>query len=344
MDQLEKLKAQEAELEAQMLGNQEPEEAASATQEEGVEQTQEELEAAEYMEENIREGEGTMEEQSYEEESEEFVPEPEPERKPRTDWKKRFVGLQKSHEATIRQHEVDMSNLREQINELHRSLIESRSQEREVQGDIFDGAFTQEDEDTFGPDGMAVVKKATRVAIEKQLNPLKEQLKRSEEARLADIQERTRERKSEEYQQFLSRLSTLAPDYAELNADKGFLEWLSMPDDFSGLPRKTLLRQAEAARDVMRVADFFIAYEQSKSAVQRRGPSVEAKRRMVPTGTGTSAPPKNQQEVGYYRKSDINKFYSDVGKGRYKGQEDVIKATEAAIEAAYREGRILHGN
>ena len=70
-----------------------------------------------------------------------------------------------------------------------------------------------------------------------------------------------------------------------------------------------------------------------------------AKRHVTPVGTGGSSGPQPKgktSDKGYYRKSDIDKFFSDVLKGRYKGQQSVIDSTEKAIEQAYVEGRVLH--
>ena len=80
MPTLEELKQQEAELEAQMLGNQETE-VTSAT-EEGVEQSEDEQQAAEWMEEHI-----VPDPPAPPEEIEDIELQPQPEKKPRNDWK-----------------------------------------------------------------------------------------------------------------------------------------------------------------------------------------------------------------------------------------------------------------
>ena len=52
---------------------------------------------------------------------------------------------------------------------------------------------------------------------------------------------------------------------------------------------------------------------------------------------------QKKSEPGYYRQSDIDKFYSDMMKGRYKDEPGVIQATESAIEQAIRDKRVLKG-
>ena len=356
--QLEKLKQEEAELEAQMLGNQtdpqqteEPE--VSATEDGSYERTEEELAADEFMMDTIT---GDQEEpedpESFEPEQSEpephvpEEPEPQPQKPKRTNWKKRFVGLQKSHEASTHAHKREVMELRDQLAAQRREILELQSQmaQREVQGDLFEGAFTEEEEDTFGADGLDVVKKAAKVAIERQVKPIQEELQKHKQARVEDLERQAAEDKRREYQGFLSRLETLVPEYAELNVDKGFLQWLSEADDFSGYPRNQLFRRAEASRDVTRVADFFLEYQSTRAPSEQEIPA-EAKRHVTPVGRGGggAAPTKRKpSDKGYYRKSDIDKFFSDVMKGRYSDQQSVIEATEKAIEEAYLEGRVLH--
>jgi len=352
---LERLKAEEAELEAQMLGDQtqdpenpvvrepseaeSPESAISTTDADGLVPTTEENEAGEFMENMITqpshaEGFDTDEEQ----------PDDQPQKRQYTDWKKRFKGLQRSHEATVHAHKTEVMELRETIDDLKQQLADLRDAKQEVQGDVFDGIFSEEDEDTFGTEGLDIVKKAARAAIEKQVKPLQEELRRQERARLEESKKSTQASRQSAYQDFLKRLESLVPEYAELNVDKDFLAWMSLPDEFSGYPRGQLFQKAEANGDVLRVADFFLQYKE-ETAPKPKTVDKDIERQVTPVGSGGggSSSPKPKREATYYRESDINKFYDDVLKGRYKGRHDTVLATEAAIDQAMAEGRILRG-
>lgn len=357
--QLERLKAEEAELEAQMLGDQsqDPEELAaplenedSTTDEDSIVASEEELEAASMIEEIIvqpnadEETEGELDDPFDEGTSDDDEPlEGQPQQPKRTNWKKRFIGLQKSHEATVHAHKREVMELKAKMADLEEALFKLRSAKQEVQGDVFDGVFSQEDEDTFGAEGLDIVKKAAKTAMDKQLKPLQEELRRQEEARIKQLKSQSVAERQAAYQQFLDRLGSLVPEYAELNVDKGFLNWMNGADDFSGAPRGDLFRKAEAAGDVLRVADFFMQYKEQQKPKQKPIPK-DVERHVTPVGSGGSSPgPRTQPKTTYYRESDINKFYNDVLKGRYAGRKAVVDATEAAIERAYTENRILRG-
>ena len=346
-EQLEKLKAEEAELEAKMLGTPSDPETAEATTEEleVTPRTEEELEADEYMMDTIT-GDQSEPEPALDPEPEPVVTqEPSPQKPKRVNWKKRFVNYKSSTDSTIyglRQELMDMKRELARLMEDNQQLSEVK---REEQGDLFDGAFTQEDEDTFGSEGLDVVKKAAKVAIERQVKPLQEELRKQEKLRLADLQRRNQGDRNEHYQRFLSNLSTLVPDYGTVNKDPKFLAWLDQSDDYSGQKRQTLFRRAESTGDVARVADFFMDYKRSQNVVADATniPKAAAKH-ITPTGSGGGpAPPKQPQAPGYYKESDINKFYRDLMKGRYEGQQGVIMATEKAIEQAYLDRRVLRG-
>lgn len=341
MDQLERLKQEEAELEAQMLGNPtEPEAPVAPTEEEELTaSTPEELEAAEVME-GIIVPPSSEEDQLDDDELEVS----QPQKPKRINWKKRFTNYKTSTDGTINGLRRELIDLKSQMATLAEENHRWRSAKQEVQGDLFEGAFTQEDEDTFGTDGLDVVKKAAKVAIERQVKPLQEELRKQEAQRIQDMQTRAHSDKQMQYDEFLANLGALVPEYQELNKDKNFLSWMSGKDTYGSQVRMDLFRKAEANGDVTRVADFFSEYKSTLEQVKPTSNVPDAVRRHItPVGGGaTQAVPKGDADPGYYRKSDIDKFYSDLTKGRYEGQQGVIMATEEAIEQAYRDNRVLH--
>jgi hypothetical protein len=344
-NQLEKLRAEEAELEAQMLGNPsvptEPEEpvedtyvSPEAPTEEGIERTEDEVAADEFMMDTITQSD---------ESEEPYEPEPQPQKPKRTNWKKRFINYKSSTDLTLSGLRTELTEMRAAVHELMSENARLRQVKQEKQGDLWEGAFTQDDEDTFGTEGLDVVKKAAKVAIDRTVKPLQEELQRHEKQRAEELKKQAHEQKLNRYNSFLEKLGNIVPEYAELNRDKDFLEWMSDPDEYSGMRRMDLFRQAEASHDVGRVAQFFTDFQVETGQTQEPELSPEMQRHVTPVGSGGggAARPNKQPDKGYYRQSDIDKFYTDVMKGRYAGQKDVIEATEKAIEQAALDGRIL---
>lgn len=319
--QLERLKAEEAQAEAQAFGNptveEHPQEAPA---------TEAATEQKDPMEEII-------------------LPAQPEEKKKRTNWKHRFTSYKAATDTTLYEQRMEIADLKQQVAGLMETLGELRSGTQE-QGDLFDGVFTKEDEDTFGADGMDVVKKAAKAAVEKATKPLNEKLQKQEKEHIESLKRQSKAAKEAEYAKFLDALEGMVPDYKELNFDPGFAEWMNLPDTYSGLTRAPLFQKAEAAGDVARVAEFFVEYKASLKPQPEAIPE-ELARHITPVGSGVATPAtsvaNNKTGVQIIYESEIDKFYSDVTKGRYKGQESVIASIEAQIDKAAMEGRIHKG-
>jgi hypothetical protein len=339
MNQLDRLKAEEVELEAahkaQMLGN--PEDTSAATGDVILE-TAEQLEADEVMGNIIV---PPSSEDDFEEADVDIV---QPQKQTRTNWKKRFTNYKSATDGTINGLRRELIDMRSQVANLMAEANTARNAQQEVQGDLFDGAFSQEEEETFGTDGLDVVKKAAKVAIERQVKPLQEELRRQENNRIKDMQDRAQGDKQTQYNGFLENLEMLVPDYAELNRDSSFLGWMSGKDTYGTQVRMDLFRAAERGGDVTRVADFFTEFKETLSEVTDLNIVPEAVRKHItPVGGGgsTATPRQNNTEPVYYKESDVNKFYSDLTKGRFDGQKAKVDQSVADIELAYSQGRVL---
>ena len=337
MTQLEKLKAEEAELEAAMaanLGNptEQPVEAPQPTEPVATTPT-----IDEQMTEIITQTDGTQEPYVQEE--------PEPPPKQRTNWKKRYTNYKASTDATIYGLRSEVSELKAQLAEALQSINTMRDAKVENQGDVWEGTFSEDDVATFGADGLEVVKKAASTLVERQLDPLKQRIQEQESKQIDQLKRSAEADQKRAYDEFITRLGTLVPDYAEINVDREFLEWMKLPDDYSGITRADLFRKAESVRDVARVAEFFVEFQQSKQPKDDPLPR-EVQQHIMPTGSGSASTVPSQTNnsgVQYIYISEINKFYDDVGKGRYVGRESDIANIEAQIERAHVEGRILQG-
>lgn len=325
---IEQLKAEEEAAEAEFKSNlseqptpeMEPEVQPETT-------TPEELEAAEYIADVITEQE----------------PEAAPQKQSRTNWKKRFQNFKSSADATIYELRQENAGLKSDMAHLRASVHElQKRQAEETPSDPFAGVFSEDDEATFGEDGLAVVKKATQTAIERATKPLQDRLNASEERATIKAQEAAQRENKNLYNEFLSKLEIIVPDFKKVNVDPGFLKWMQEPDIYSGITRAKLFTQAESSRDVSRVGEFFVEYKEATKA----RPSAAVEKHITPVGgqAATSAPMQpttNDSEVIYT--SEIDKFYDDVMKGRYAGRHNEVMAIEDKIDKAVAQNRIRKG-
>ena len=132
---------------------------------------------------------------------------------------------------------------------------------------------------------------------------------------------------------FYDRLDMLAPRWEALNNDAGFAAWLKQLDPASGHTLAALLKDAENKLDAQRAAMFFTTYERELQKSQTPAPAPR------PSTVATPMPVAPQQNV--VRRVDIERFYQDVQRGKYRGRETEALAIEQNIMNAQREGRVV---
>lgn len=255
----------------------------------------------------------------------------------RVNWKKRFTNYKASSDATIYSLRTDNAELRSQVLDLSKRmdvLLAERTDEK----DPFENLFTDEDRDTLGDEALNIFTKASKTAVDSAVSPLKAKLEEERQMRLRDQERMAKNDRQSAYGIFLEKLGDLVPSFNEINVDPGFNKWMQAPDTFSGFPRKDLFHRAEAAGDVSRVAEFFAEYQQ---LVEK--PSEKAQRTLeaavAPTGSGAAEVTSNVKKPTYLM-SEVDKFFTDVSKGKYKGRESLAKELENKYDQAFVDGRI----
>lgn len=155
---------------------------------------------------------------------------------------------------------------------------------------------------------------------------------------------------------FYDILDRELPDWEVTNHDQEFVRWLGMVDPFSGRVRKDLLDEAHRNNEASRVLNIIKGYRSERAAVNPAGnlqpsagngngvdrsppPQFELQSLAAP-GRAKSGQPPVPPDQPYYTHNDINRFYTDVTRGVYKGRDADKAAVEAQLFAAAREGRI----
>jgi uncharacterized protein YukE len=134
---------------------------------------------------------------------------------------------------------------------------------------------------------------------------------------------------------FFDRLTKLVPDWTAVNADQGFLAWLSQEDPVYGVPRQNALNVAREQLNVERTAAVFRAYTGPAKAV----PTVDPLDKQVsPRGAATAAP--TPTELPVVTQAQITQFYQELRQGRYRGNEAEAARIEQVINTALADGRV----
>ena len=260
---------------------------------------------------------------------------------PRNDWKGRYTSLRAHHDALVFELRNEVSYLKDQVVALNK-VISQQTKVDTTKAEPVDYAkvLTKEEREVLGEEAVAALSKMTAKATEAAVNPLQTQLETEKQNRMDREVKEAKDNKAQAQNIFLQRLGQLVPDYATIDKDPEFAKWCSGMDQYSGMARKDLFRRAEVTGDVARVAEFFVAYKNSKTTPAKKKDVLEES--ITPTGEG-SAEAANQQsgEDQYFTMAEVNQFYDDVAKGvKYKGKEKLVNQIEAEIEKAALGGRL----
>jgi hypothetical protein len=245
------------------------------------------------------------------------------------DWEKRFKNFKATTDVTIhglRQENMyyreEMQKQQDQIQDLAKKFAEQQSTV-----DPFKD-LSEEERELIGEETLEILRKSQATIIQKEVAPIKEELAKERDLRNKQNERQLERDKQEVYQRFLTKLADLVPHYGAIDTNPQFIKWMEQPDPVSGYPRANIFKNAQAAGDVQRVADFFLEYEKLTTPKDKLADKVN------PTKTGgppqTRKPKENKKPV--ITQKFAMKFYDDVAKGKYKGRLKEQLKIEQAID------------
>ena len=205
---------------------------------------------------------------------------------------------------------------------------------------------TNKDVEEYG-DSIDVMRRAAKEEVAGQMGRVAQLEKELAQLKgvVPQVQQVQQQQKSSSEKQFWDDLNREVPNWSDINKNPDFQSWLLEIDPLTGINRQTYLEDAQRKLDSGRVINFFTAFAQvngidnsarDKSATQ----SAELQKQVAPKRGRAGQPVSNEART--YTPKDIEKFFSDVRKGKYKGREDERARMERDIFAAQQENRIVN--
>jgi hypothetical protein len=205
--------------------------------------------------------------------------------------------------------------------------------------------ITDEEAREYGEDFLNVVGKKAK----EELAPLIKDYKR----KIEELEERVKgvhgQMSVSTQEKMFTKMDEDLPQWRDLNRDETFLDWLALPDPYSGAIRHELLKSAFAGNDASRVLRFFKGFLAEEAAVAPAGAEPDFESTMVPKvplqnlaapGRAKTAAAGAPAEKPIFTRAQIAKFYADVAANKYRGRDAQKSTLEAQIFDAQREGRI----
>lgn len=269
---------------------------------------------------------------------------PTPDPKPEDEtWKQKYDVLNGKYRAEV-------PNLHSKVKELEGRIAELTAKEEEAKaGSAAQEAASKKKEgleaamaklkEEYGEEFIEHSRALARMEFEDAIRPLAEKL---------DGAQSLAQKLAEE--KYLKTLHDKAPNWETIKDDPEFHEWLSVEDEFTGIRRFDLAKQAMLNGDAGRVAAFYNAFSKSKggnepASAPAPSPAESGKNKLVAPqpipSNSTSRAASVDGELPIIRSSELARFARDVIAGKYEGRESEMKALEQKYNSAQAAGRIV---
>lgn len=263
-------------------------------------------------------------------------------------WEHRYKSMKGRYdrsEAQIRTLSEQISNLQNVIATLQ-TAPQNYSQDDDADYST-SRLITPEEEKDYGSEFLSVVGKKAKeeltpevAKLRREIAGLKQQLNGVGNYVAGNARERMENLMNEQL-----------PNWKEVNVNSEFLNWLKLPDAYSGAIRHELLKAAYERNDAPRVLAFFKGFlaEEAATNPAERGPDLPDGATVQPKisletlaapGRAKTAAASAPAEKPSFTRAMISKFYADSAAGRYRGKEAEKDRIERQIFEAEREGRI----
>ena len=264
-------------------------------------------------------------------------PQPVAPQPPAEDWQQKYKSLfgrfakdTSELQAQNKQYESQMTAMQRQLD----TLMQTRKQDEVKEHKAAD----PKDVENFGADLIEMVQRYAERVFQSmsdqfgtKANELDGRLK-ALETQVTGVSDRTNNTLE---QQFYATLNTLVPDWEQVNQDPRWLAWLGEEDPVYGANRQVALDHAHKGMDVQRVASVFKAFK----AAHPVKPRSSLENQVAPNGASAPSPQAPGARPVLASKF-VEKFYNDLAKGRYAGNEAEANRIESEINLAAAEGRI----
>lgn len=248
-------------------------------------------------------------------------------------WEEKYRVLDGKYKAEVPRMAQEIRGLKDTIEELRTTVTKATAPPPASPVPIpTEGMTLKQVEETFGEDwAKAVVAIAAQIADDRVTR-----VRQDFQPQLESVEKRSAETARDS---FIRELTTLVPDWQQIDTDDNFTVYLDEVDELSGRSRRQFFSEADKRNDARRVAKFFTTFKGNSTAPAptappaATNPAVEAL--LQPSTTRVTEVPKGKK---VWASADIRQFYVDVRRGRYTPQE--TQRIESDIFAAQRENRL----
>jgi hypothetical protein len=260
-------------------------------------------------------------------------------------WEHKYLSLKGRYDKEIPQLRDELRRVSHELRLAHeevatlRTSVQSQPARNETH---FDSLITDEERKDYGDDFLNVVAKRAKEVVGAELAAAQQKIAKLEQqvgGVAATTQINAREKMFKE-------LGERVANWKEINSNQEFLDWLALPDRFTGQIRHNQLKVAFEKNNADQVSAFFESFLQEAATVaphHTNQPDPSSKvplEKFAAPGRAKSAAPGRPAEKPLITRAMITRFYTDKAAGKYRGKEAEAAQFEKDLDQAMREGRV----
>lgn len=240
------------------------------------------------------------------------------------DYREKFFTLQGKYDAEVPRLYQEIQALREQM-----SSIRSAPERLDDEDDDAVDPRERLAED-YGESFVDDLRSLFRAEINDSMAPVTQRLQATETVAIKSGQDR-----------YLVRLTEIVPDWRTVVNDQRFHQFARETDEFSGIPRYTLMQNAESNMDAERMSRFYKEFKRRIGEKPTAGNGAKKAAALTPGQTSTKSNTGKPSEPEYVSAQEIEKFATDVALRKYLGREEEQKKMEEKINKAIVARRVI---
>ena len=260
-------------------------------------------------------------------------------------WEQKYKTLQGMYNAEVPRMKAENRELQSRVSNMEQ-LLSTMSAPQEMPAVDSEPLITDKDVEEYG-DSIGVMRRAAKeevAAANARVASLEQTVRQLQASVVPQVNQISQRQAQNSEQSFWAELSSKVPQWNDINGNEDFQSWLLEIDPLTGISRQVYLEDAQNNLDANRVAQFFNSWPGANSVpvaqTNRKASSEELEKQVAP-GRGRSASNAVPSEGQTYSPADIEQFFANVRKGKYRGREEERGRIERDIFAAQREGRIV---
>ena len=267
-----------------------------------------------------------------------IAPEPEvrePEVKPTSDWEHKYRTLEGKYNAEVpRLHQQNkelvttLQALQEKVELLDAAAPSTSAEDRLV---------SDKDVEAYGQELIDVQRRVAREVLSSEL--------KARDVKIAQLEKALNKTGGDvAVMSFEQRLAMEVPDFAAINVDPKWIDWLEETDPYTGEPRRAFAELAYNNGDIAKirkVVDFYKSSTNQTSAnVDRQQRQTELERQITPTRANTAPSTTPSVKDRIYSEAQMTMEFDKVRELNVSGKYDEAAKLENELSEAYMQGRV----